>query len=125
MKKIQTFIAAFIFVTMSAFAFLPASPVGAAALDGACTSNGDSALCQPGVKNKSSDQLVGVIVNTLLYVVGGLSVVMIIVGGIFFVISQSDSSAIARAKNTVLYAVIGLVVSFLAYAIVNWVLHLF
>jgi hypothetical protein len=125
MKKAQTFIAAFVFVIMGAFTFLPVSSAGAAALDSACTGNSDSALCQPAVKDKSSSQVVGAIVNTLLYVVGGLSVVMIIVGGLLYVTSQGDSGGITRAKNTILYAVIGLIVSFLAYAIVNWVLHLF
>ena len=63
--------------------------------------------------------------NTLLFLVGALSTVMIIVGGIFYVISNGDSGKIARAKNTITYAVVGLVVAFVAFAIVNWVIKLF
>jgi hypothetical protein len=62
------------------------------------------------------------VVNILLYVVGLLSVIMIIVGGIRYVISGGNSAAVSAAKNTVLYAIVGLVVAFLAYAIINFVL---
>jgi multisubunit Na+/H+ antiporter MnhB subunit len=62
------------------------------------------------------------VINILLFVIGAISVVMLIVGGIRYTISAGDSNAVTGAKNTILYAVIGLVVAFLAYAIVNWVL---
>lgn len=128
MKKIQTFIAAFILVVIGAFSVVPVSTVGAAgAIDSACANNNvnsDNAVCtRNGTTSTSS--FVGALVNTLLFVVGALSVIMIIVGGLLFVTSQGDSGGITRAKNTLLYAVIGLVVAILAYAIVNWILHLF
>jgi len=126
MKKIQILFAAFILVFIAAFALAPVSSVAAeGALDVACEGNTDSALCDNDTKNQSADSLVKTIINTLLYVVGALSVIMIIVGGIMYVISQGDSGNITKAKNTILYSVIGLIVSFLAYAIVNWVLKLF
>jgi len=50
---------------------------------------------------------------------------MIIIAGIRFATSGSDASSVQSAKNTILYAVVGLVVAFLAYAIVNWVFNLF
>jgi hypothetical protein len=62
------------------------------------------------------------VVNVLLYVIGAISVVMLIFGGIRYTISGGDSSRVTAAKNTIMYALIGLVVAFLAYAIVNWVL---
>ena len=46
---------------------------------------------------------------------------MMIIGGIRYVISNGDSSQITSAKNTIMYAVIGLVVALLAYAIVNFI----
>lgn len=128
MKRIKTFIAAFILVAMGAMVLVPVSSVGAAfdkPLDGACANNGDAAVCEDQNKNASSNDLVRNIVNILLFVVGALAVVMIIVGGLFYVTSQGDSSNITKAKNTILYAVIGLIVSVLAYAIVNWVVDLF
>ena len=61
------------------------------------------------------------IVNVLLFVLGAIAVIMIIIGGIRYVVSNGDSSAVTGAKNTIFYAVIGLVVAMLAYAIVNFV----
>ena len=69
--------------------------------------------------------VVTTIINTLLFVVGFLSVVMLIIGGIRYTTSNGDSSAIQAAKNTILYAVIGLIVAILAYAIVNFVITAF
>lgn len=62
------------------------------------------------------------IVNILLFIIGALSVVMLIWGGIRYTTSGGSSSAVTSAKNTIMYAIIGLVVAFLAFAIVNWVL---
>ncbi len=62
------------------------------------------------------------ITNILLFVVGALSVIMIIWGGIRYATSAGNSSSVTAAKNTIMYAIIGLIVAFLAFAIVNWVL---
>jgi hypothetical protein len=62
------------------------------------------------------------IVNVMLYIIGALSVIMIVVGGIKYTISAGDSSKVTSAKNTIMYAVVGLAVALFAYAIVNFVL---
>lgn len=62
------------------------------------------------------------IVNVLLFIIGVLSVVMLIYGGIQYTISSGDSGKVNNAKNTILYAVVGLIVAILSYAIVNFVL---
>ena len=62
------------------------------------------------------------ITNTILYIVGIVAVIMLIVGGIKYVVSGGDSKKVTDAKNTVLYAIIGLVIAFLAFAIVNFVI---
>ena len=62
------------------------------------------------------------VTNTILYIVGIIAVIMLIIGGIKYVVSGGDSKKVTDAKNTVLYAIIGLVVCFLAYAIVNFVI---
>lgn len=62
------------------------------------------------------------ITNTVLYIVGVLAVVMLIIGGIRYVVSGGDAKKVTDAKNTILYAIIGLIVCFLAYAIVNFVI---
>lgn len=63
-----------------------------------------------------------VIINVIVGVVGFVAVVMIVIGGIGFVTSQGDTTRVAKARNTILYGVVGLVVALLAYAIVNFVL---
>lgn len=60
--------------------------------------------------------------NALLFLVGALSVLMLIVGGLRYVVSGGNNAAVTAARNTILYAIVGLVVCFLAYAIVNFVL---
>jgi hypothetical protein len=50
---------------------------------------------------------------------------MLIIGGIRYVVSGGDSSAVTSAKNTILYAVVGIVVALLAYALVNFVIGSF
>lgn len=61
------------------------------------------------------------LIEVVLSVVGILAVVMIVIGGIFYVISAGDAVKIQRAKNTILYAVVGLAISLLAYTIVYFV----
>jgi len=65
------------------------------------------------------------IVNIMLYVLGAIAVIMIVIGGIRYTTSNGDSSSITGAKNTILYAIVGLVIAILAYAIVNFVLTSF
>ncbi|AJA06268.1 membrane protein [Candidatus Nanosynbacter lyticus] len=64
--------------------------------------------------------IIGSIVQVLLTAVGVISVIMIVIGGIMFATSSGDAQKTAKARNTILYAVIGLVVSIFAAAIVNF-----
>lgn len=63
------------------------------------------------------------ITNTILYTVGIISVVMLIYGGLRYVISGGDSKKVTDAKNTIMYAIIGLIIAILSYAIVNFVIN--
>ncbi len=65
------------------------------------------------------------IVNVLLTILGSIAVIMIVIGGIRYTVSNGDTSAVTGAKNTILYAVIGLIVAIMAYAIVNFVIDNF
>ena len=65
------------------------------------------------------------VVNVLLFLIGAIAVIMIVIGGLRYVTSNGDSSATKGAKDTILYAVIGLIVAILAYAIVNFVITSF
>lgn len=61
------------------------------------------------------------VANVLIYIVGAIAVIMLIIGGLRYVISQGDKGNVESAKNTILYAVIGIVVAILSYALVNFV----
>lgn len=124
MKHIKTFISG-----MAIFTALLLGPVASAApgdvLNQSCNQAGNagSALCQG--RNQQLFGPNGVftdIINVIIYVIGAVAVVMIIVGGFRYVVSNGDSGSITTAKNTILYAVVGLVVAILSYAIVNFVI---
>lgn len=62
------------------------------------------------------------ITNTLLFLVGAISVIMLIVGGIRYIVSAGDQNQVTGAKNTIMYAIIGIIVAVVAWGIVNFVL---
>lgn len=66
--------------------------------------------------------IITLVINIFSIVVGVVSVIMIIVGGLKYVTSGGDSGNVTGAKNTILYAIIGLVVVALAQLIVKFVL---
>ena len=65
------------------------------------------------------------ITNILLFLVGAISVIMIIIGGFRYVVSGGNTTSVSAAKNTILYAIIGIIVAILAYAVVNFVISSF
>ena len=73
-------------------------------------------------QNTSVNTLIRNVINILLWAIGIVSVIMIIIGGIRYATSNGDSNQVTAAKNTIMYAVIGLVIAIFAYAIVNFVL---
>lgn len=66
--------------------------------------------------------LITTIVNIMLFIVGALSVIMLIIGGIRYTISGGNSAGVTAAKNTILYAIVGLIIAFLSYAAVQFVM---
>jgi len=77
----------------------------------------------PGTQDNVDIQgIISNVIDILLWAVGIASVIMLIIGGIRYVVSAGDQNAVQGAKNTILYAIVGLVVAFLAYALVNFVL---
>lgn len=83
----------------------------------------DSEICK--ASKDQAGTLVQNIIGILLWAVGLISVIMIVVGGIRYAISGGDASQIKSARETIIYAVAGLVVALLAYAIVRFVLGYF
>lgn len=66
--------------------------------------------------------IVTTVTNILLFIAGALAVIMIIWGGLRYATSAGNSANVTAAKNTVLYAIVGLIIAFLAFAVVNWIL---
>ena len=71
--------------------------------------------------NGLTDKIAG-IVNAIIGVLGIVAVVVIILGGISYMTSNGDSTKVKKAKDTILYGVIGLVIVILSAAIVNFVI---
>lgn len=75
--------------------------------------------------NDSLEADVGSIINMIIYGIGIVAVIVIIIGGVNYMLSQGDPNKVKKAKDTILYGVIGLVVVLLAFAIVNFILGVF
>lgn len=65
--------------------------------------------------------LVKRVINIFSIVVGAVSVIMIIIGGFRYVVSGGDSGGVSGAKNTILYAIVGLIIVLFAQVIVRFV----
>jgi len=83
--------------------------------------NGIGAACGNSCNKTTLDKIFAGIADSLIFVVGAVSVIMIIVGGLRYVTSNGDSKQAESARNTILYAVIGIVVAIASYAIVTFV----
>lgn len=95
------------------------------ACDSAVTANIDN--CNPSgdgeaTGNEQGSKVLNTVVNVLSAVVGIASVIMIMVGGFKYLISSGDSAGVQSAKNTILYALVGLVIALFAQGIVRFVL---
>jgi len=67
--------------------------------------------------------VITVITKTALFLVGAISVIMLIYGGVRYTLSGGDSTAVGNAKNTILYSIVGVIVSLAAFAIVQFVVN--
>ena len=79
-----------------------------------CTDNGEG--------DNSFASIIKKVINIFSVVVGAVSVIMIIIGGFRYIISNGDSNGVTGAKNTILYAIVGLVIVLFAQVIVRFVL---
>lgn len=111
-------------VTLSASGVV--SVLGASAAHAEVAGIGEGAASAKG--NDQKDDLVSqikIVTNTMLFAIGVVAVMMLIVGGFKYIFSSGDTKNVTSAKDTILYAVVGIVVALLAYAIVNFILGQF
>lgn len=67
--------------------------------------------------------IAGKIVNIFSIIVGVIAVIMIIYGGFRYITSGGDSGKVGNAKNSLIYAIIGLIIVALAQVIVHYVIN--
>lgn len=118
-------------ITSLAFALMPMlAPVAVHAQtadiqggleQGSCLSTDQS--CDVGDAESSVNDIIATVINIFSLVVGVVSVIMIIIGGLKYITSGGDSGNVSGAKNTILYAIVGLVIVALAQVIVKFVLN--
>lgn len=89
--------------------------------DGANTPADCATLTQGGTTK--INELIKQIINVFSVIVGIVAVIMMIYGGLRYITSGGDSGNVTSAKNTILYAIIGLIIVALAQIIVKFVLN--
>jgi heme/copper-type cytochrome/quinol oxidase subunit 2 len=85
--------------------------------------NGDAGTTIQNVPTADADAVLSGILNSVYYMVGIAAVISLIVGGIMYATSGGDSNMVTKAKNIILYAVIGIVVTIMAFAITGFVIN--
>jgi hypothetical protein len=115
MQRLTLLIITWLVIPMKAFA-APVDP-GKAACE--LAGNTPTGCAGPGILDPGG--AFGNVVGFVVFLLGAASVLMIIIGGLRYVLSGGDAAGVKSAKDTILYAVIGLVISTLAYAIVQFV----
>ncbi|MFZ1323853.1 MAG: pilin [Candidatus Saccharimonadales bacterium] len=116
-------------IVLAALALLPLLP--ALSVSAQVDENAKKAACE-GLGSVGSDceeaegesavsGLIRATVEILSFIVGVAAVIMVIIGGLKYITSNGDANSISSAKNTILYAIIGLVIAVLAQGIVRFV----
>jgi len=120
MKKLGLIIASFA-ITLGVLL----APVAVSAVDTFQPCNGvtDSLVCKN--STATAQPVIKTVINTLVFLVGIVAVIVMIIGGIMYTISAGNAGMVTKAKSTIIYALVGLIVAFLAYAVVNWVMKNF
>ena len=126
-KPLTGFVAAFVFALVALFSPLATTPANAATCGEASEGVQAGIGCAAGKDVPETlfggeGSIFTKVVNVLLFLIGAISVIMLIYGGIRYTTSGGNSANVTAAKNTILYAIIGLIIAFLAFAVVNWVL---
>ena len=85
--------------------------IGSAAGGGGCAESGPTV-----------NTVINAVINILRWVVGIISVIMVIVGGFKYVTSGGDSSNVQSAKNTVIYALVGVIIVAISQTLIKFVL---
>ncbi len=111
-------------VAMGFFAINYALASSASALTIPCQSS-NAGQCKLVKSNTDLSKGVWNYVSLALIILAGVAFIVIIIGGFMYAVSAGDSSKVTAAKNTILYAVIGVAVALLSAAIISLVNNFF
>lgn len=124
-NKIKTLAAGGLGVVAMGLQALPVAAIGNIRCPDGTTVTGDLSKCDKIKSDLNNNNLMGTfnqIINVIIGVIGFIAVIVIILGGVQYTTSAGDSNKVKKAKDTIMYGIIGLVVALLAYSIVNFVL---
>lgn len=134
-ERLQKTLRGLMVIPALALAFSFAAPVSVGAFDQGLQDGADSAqgkdqqgtaACLFGGDNcEEGEGIFKTVTNVLLFIIGAIAVIMLVIGGIRYTTSNGQSDQVTAAKNTILYAVVGIIVAILAYAVVNFVIDSF
>jgi hypothetical protein len=125
MKKFITILA--VVISMLSMSMAPVFAQSTSGAQAACSGIGAAAGsstdgCNSNTGSPSLDTTIATVINILSTVVSVIAIIMIIIGGVKYITSSGDSSNVASAKNTIIYAIVGLIVVAFAQIIVKFVL---
>lgn len=128
-KKIQTIVLSLIiavsFVSVSTPVMVSAATIADQVCTGVLNTSGDEATDANSCDEESDNSfgtIITKVINIFSILIGSVSVIMIIIGGFRYIISGGDQNNVTAAKNTIMYAIIGLVVVLFSQVIVRFVL---
>jgi hypothetical protein len=121
LKRLTLFILSLSVLLFSAWVLQPSLAFASSPKDEICKGVGAAtgAGCTSGI---SLTRVIRNVINIFSILIGVVAVIMIIVAGFKYVTSGGDSGSITSAKQTLVYAIVGLVVTALSQAIVRFVL---
>jgi hypothetical protein len=126
-KRIAALLILFLLITMSAIGQVRAAEL----LGGVCPEGSTAVVCQENGNNQSADNnsifgpdgIFTKVANVITMIVGIAAIIVVIIGGLQYVLATGDPQRINNAKNTILYALIGLVIAVAARAIIVFVIR--
>ena len=128
MKKLSLLIASLLVLPLLVTGVVSAQNIDGALCAGSelkVPAQGETVNCDDATTAATSsvNNIIATTINIISLVVGVVAVIMLILGGLKYITSGGDSGNVTGAKNTILYAIIGLVVVALAQIIVQFVLN--
>lgn len=124
MKRLKhIFVAAMIIIGLGAVVLAPSEVSAVNLFEETCSGpNSSNEICSSADNNNEANSLMRNIIQTLIFLIAAIAVIMIVIGGLKYVTSNGDTNQTTSAKNTILYSVVGLIVAIMAYGIVEFVI---